>query len=73
MILPVCCSKILEGKTLANSTTICQIAKIFCRQSFPLYGKAKKGIGSVSDPFGMGTYTASDKCPALNSGLVMLD
>ena len=31
------------------------------------------GIGSVPDPFDMGAYTASDKCPAPNSGLAMLD
>ena len=33
----------------------------------------KKGIGSVPDPFGAGTYTASSKRPALNSGLAMRD
>ena len=27
----------------------------------------QKGIGSVPDPFGVGAYTASDKCPAPKS------
>ena len=33
----------------------------------------QKGIGSVPDPFGVGTYTASNKCPALNSDLATRD
>ena len=35
--------------------------------------KAKKGIQSIPDPFCVGAYTASDNCPAPNSGLAMLD
>ena len=33
----------------------------------------QKGIGSVPHSFGVGAYTASNKCPAPNNGLATRD